>query len=79
MFFLHDTIDRKTQSSRTDPPPKIQWLNFRMLKDEQDCSYNGGGDARPLKTWLDLSSAQYNFLRTEVAISLVRFSLFFAT
>ena len=30
-----------------------------MLKDEQDCSYNGGGDARPLKTWLDFSSARY--------------------
>ena len=28
-----------------------------MLKDEQDCCYNGGGDARPLKTWSYFSSA----------------------
>ena len=30
-----------------------------MLKDEQNCSYNGGGDARPLKIWSDFSSIQY--------------------
>ena len=30
-----------------------------MLKDEQDFSYGGGGDASPLKTWSDFSSVQY--------------------
>ena len=30
-----------------------------MLKDEQNCSHNGGGDANPLKTWSDFSSIQY--------------------
>ena len=30
-----------------------------MLKDEQDCSYNGGGDARPLRSWSDFSTLQY--------------------
>ena len=30
-----------------------------MLKDEQNCSYNGGGYAMPLKTWSDFSSIQY--------------------
>ena len=30
-----------------------------MLKDEQNCSYNGGGDAKPLKIWSDFSSMQY--------------------
>ena len=30
-----------------------------MLKDEQDFSHNGKGDARPLKTSSDLSSIQY--------------------
>ena len=30
-----------------------------MLKDEEDFSYNGGGDARPMKTWSDFSSAPY--------------------
>ena len=32
---------------------------FGMLKDEQNRSYNGGGDARPLKIWSDFSSIQY--------------------
>ena len=27
-----------------------------MLKDEQNCSYNDGEDAKPLKTWSDFSS-----------------------
>ena len=30
-----------------------------MLKDEQDCSYNGGVVSRPLKTWSDFSTGQY--------------------
>ena len=30
-----------------------------MLKDEQNRSYNGGGDAIPLKIWSDFSSLQY--------------------
>ena len=30
-----------------------------MLEDEQKCSYNGGGDVNPLKTWLDFSYIQY--------------------
>ena len=30
-----------------------------MLKDEQNCFYNGGGEARPLKIWSDFSSIQY--------------------
>ena len=30
-----------------------------MLNDEQYFSYNGGGYARPLKTWSDFSFAQY--------------------
>ena len=30
-----------------------------MLKDEQNCSFNGGGDAKPLKTWSEFSSIQY--------------------
>ena len=30
-----------------------------MVKDEQNCSYNGGGDAIPLKIWSDFSSIQY--------------------
>ena len=30
-----------------------------MLKDEQDCSYNGGGVLRPLKTWSEFSTGQY--------------------
>ena len=31
-----------------------------MLKDEQNHSYNGGGNAMTLKTWSDFSSLQYN-------------------
>ena len=31
-----------------------------MLKDEQDCSYNGGGDARPLRSWSDFPTIQYS-------------------
>ena len=31
-----------------------------MLKDEQDLSHNGGGDARPLKTWSEFSTMQYD-------------------
>ena len=30
-----------------------------MLKDDQDYSYNGGGDAKPQKTWSDFSTMQY--------------------
>ena len=30
-----------------------------MLKGEQNCSYNGGEDAKPLKTWSDFLSIQY--------------------
>ena len=30
-----------------------------MLKDKQDCPYNGGGYAKPLRSWLDLLSIQY--------------------
>ena len=30
------------------------------MKDEQNYSYNGGGDAYLLKTWSDFSSIQYN-------------------
>ena len=30
-----------------------------MLKYEQDFFHNGGGDARPLRSWSDFSSLQY--------------------
>ena len=30
-----------------------------MLKDKQNCSYNGGGDAKPLKTWPYFSFIKY--------------------
>ena len=30
-----------------------------MIKDEKNRSYNGGGDAMPLKIWSDFSSIQY--------------------
>ena len=29
------------------------------MKDEKNCSYNGGGDAYLLKTWSDFSFLQY--------------------
>ena len=32
---------------------------FYNAKYEQDCSYNGGGDARPLRIWSDFSTLQY--------------------
>ena len=31
-----------------------------MLKDEQDCSHNRGGDARPQKSWSYFSTIQYS-------------------
>ena len=30
-----------------------------MLKNEQDCSYNGGEVSRPLRSWSDFSTGQY--------------------
>ena len=30
-----------------------------MIKEEKNCSYIGGEDARPLRNWLDFSSAKY--------------------
>ena len=30
-----------------------------MLKDDSNFSYNGGGDANPLKIWSEFSSIQY--------------------
>ena len=37
----------------------VQWINCGILKDEQHCSYNGGGDAYLLKKSSDFSSIQY--------------------
>ena len=42
-----------------------------MLKDEQDCFYIDGGDARPLKTWSEYSSAQY--VRSIYQIHMVKY------
>ena len=33
-----------------------------MLKDEQYCSYNGGGVSRPLISWSDFSTLQYRII-----------------
>ena len=34
-----------------------------MLKYDQDCSYNGGGDAKPLRSWSDFSTMQYIYYK----------------
>ena len=34
-------------------------MNFWMIKDEQNCFYNGSVDAKPLETWSYSSSIQY--------------------
>ena len=33
-----------------------------MLKDEQDCSRNGGVNASPLKTWSEISTMRYVYM-----------------
>ena len=40
-----------------------------MLKYEQNRSYNGGGDAMPLKIWSDFSSLQYSATLFEIYFS----------
>ena len=34
-----------------------------MLKDEHDCYYTAGGDARPLRRWSDFSSLYYRIIK----------------
>ena len=36
------------------------------MKDEQNCSYNGGGDVYLLKTCSDFSSLQYYYCKVEM-------------
>ena len=42
-----------------------------MLKDEQNCSYNDGGDAKPPKIWSDFSFLQYNGLSLNLKLPFI--------
>ena len=42
-----------------------------MIKYEQNFSYNGRGDAKPLETWSDFSSIQYVKYGLQCGISFI--------